>query len=150
MWRPTFKYQTASSHLKYSKIRLKWPFSEDKISPIFIQLNSFLTMCACFRPNSSGVDVVNRFLQQYVYAAWSMDSFCSEHIPFYISFGQQHTENCQFNIENKNPTKMIQFDLPTLLRIQLLFEMSNVSTNCCNSLESEIKVELEFIFIDYK
>ena len=45
---------------------------------------------------------------------------------------------------------MIQFDLPTLLRIQLLFEMSNVSTNCCKSLESKIKVELEFIFIDYK
>ena len=56
-----------------------------------------------------------------------------------------------FNIKNENPTKMIQFDLPTLLRIQLLFEMSNVSTNCCNSLESEIKVEgFEFIFIDYK
>ena len=59
--------------------------------------------------------------------------------------------NLKLNIKNKkNPPKIIKFDLPSLLRIQLLFEMSNVSTNCCKSLESKIKVELEFIFIDYK
>ena len=50
MWRPTFKYQTASSHLKYSKIRLKWPFSEDKIYRYF-KWNPFFVHDKFFEQN---------------------------------------------------------------------------------------------------